>query len=152
MPTESTTRKSGNFILLGLAVAIIFLSTTGDWVVGCTVTRSTERFPLAASFILATGCCSFSVPLFQNRYLYIGMLTSNMEMTASIRLFIILRNNPFALVNCDDELCGSIPSFSAISLCEKPSMTAILNTLQYPEGNLSISSKSSFSSNLESEV
>ena len=73
-------------------------------------------------------------------------------MTASIRLFIILRNNTFALVNCDDELCVSMPSFSAISLCENPSMTAILNTLQYPEGSLLMISRSSFSSNIESEA
>ena len=80
------------------------------------------------------------------------MLIRMMEMTASIRLFIMSLNNTFALVSCDDELCGSIPSFSAISLCENPSMTAILNTLRYPEGNLSIISNSSFSSNLESEA
>lgn len=51
------------------------------------------------------------------------------EMAASMRLLIIFLSMALALASCDDELCGSIPNFSAISLCEYPSITAIWNTL-----------------------
>ena len=57
------------------------------------------------------------------------MLMKMIEMAASMRLLIIFLSMALALASCDDELCGSIPNFSAISLWEYPSITAIWNTL-----------------------
>lgn len=53
------------------------------------------------------------------------MLMKMIVTTASIRLLIIFLSIALALASCDDELWGSIPILSAISLWEYPSITAI---------------------------
>ena len=57
------------------------------------------------------------------------MLMKMIVTTASIRLLIIFLSIALALASCDDELWGSIPILSAISLWEYPSITAIWKTL-----------------------
>lgn len=53
------------------------------------------------------------------------MLMKMIVTTASIRLLIIFLSIALALASYDDELWGSIPILSAISLWEYPSITAI---------------------------
>ena len=56
---------------------------------------------------------------------------------------IICRSRRLARDSCDDELWGSMPSMSAISLCEKPSTAESLSTLLYPSGRRLMSWSSS---------
>ena len=63
---------------------------------------------------------------------------NNNTSTATQYCCIILRSIFFARANCEDEECGSMPSMSAISLCDMPSNTDSRNTCPYPSGNWSI--------------
>ena len=52
----------------------------------------------------------------------------------------------FARANCEEELCGLIPSRSPISLCERPSNTESLKISRFPSGNSSIADSNNSSS------
>ena len=59
---------------------------------------------------------SFFILYFRHKIRYRGILIKTIETIANIRLLIIFLNMALALANCEEELCGSIPNISAISL------------------------------------
>ena len=68
----------------------------------------------------------------------INTISTQIVPPSIIRLSIRLARD-----NCDEELCGAMPSMSAISLCEKPSTADRCNIFLYPSGRRLTSPSSS---------